>query len=106
MTSSTINRICTAIFILVLVNFIVFVGIGKYIGGEAVHGKVEGGHYYLAKGYFNKYSTKDIGQYIEVSSATFRYSQVHGYFVLATFPLGLVAGFVAFLVERKQKHKF
>ena len=107
MSSKAINRICTAMFILGWINFMAFCYIGQRIGGEAIHGKVEGGHYYLATGYISQgFPPPDAPHsYIEVSPDIFQYSQVHGYFVLVTFPLGLIAGLLGFIYAKKRKHE-
>ena len=94
-------------FILGWINFMAFCVIGQRIGGEAIHGKVESGHYFLATGYISRgIPSQEIPhKYIEVSPDIFRYSQVHGYSVLLTFPLGLIAGVLGFIYERKRKHE-
>jgi hypothetical protein len=92
-------------FVFAWINGMAFCLIGQRIGGEAIHGKVEGGHYFLATGYISR-GTPNLDvphNYIEVSPNVFRYSQVHGYSVLVTFPLGLIAGLLGFIYERKRK---
>jgi hypothetical protein len=81
----------------------VFCYISQRIGGEALHGKIEGGHYYLATSYIHQGIPRLDAphNYVEVSSRIFHYSQVHGYSVLATFPLGLVACFFAVIYNRR-----
>ena len=79
--------------------FMSFCFIAEGIGGEAFHGKIEEGHYYVANHYLGKYKMGQ-GQYKEVSPAIFHYSRIHAYAVLVTFPLGLLAGFVGYFTRR------
>src|SRR6266496_1415980 len=100
------NRICSIMFIFGWLNFMAFCCIGLSIGGEALHGKVEDGHYYLATGFIKRgtHPTLDAPHnYVEVSSWVFHYSQIHGYSVLVTFPLGLLAGALA-SIHRRRAH--
>ncbi len=103
MSSKSLKRICITLFVAAWANAMVFGLVAKRVGGEAFHGKIENGRYYLALDYLDKHHTGDFGHFTEVSAAVFHYSQVHSYSVLVTFPLGLLAGFAGFLLERKQK---
>ena len=71
-----------AVFVFNLVNFLAFLGVAKKIGGDAINGKIEHGHYYLASH----------GHLTEVSAHLFAYSRVHATSLLVTFPMALVAG--------------
>ena len=108
MSSKALNRICSIVFILGWINGMAFCYIGQRIGGEAIHGKIESGHYYLATGYissgFPPRPDTPHG-YVEVSPDVFRYSQIHGYSVLVTFPLGLIACFVAGIHGKRRKYE-
>jgi hypothetical protein len=55
-------------------NFIAFVAIAMYLGGDALNGKIENGHYYLA----------NHGIYTEVSHTIFIYSKIHAIIFLVT----------------------
>jgi len=95
-------------FILAWLNFVAFCYISQRIGGEALHGKVEDGHYYLATGYINRGHVPALDaphEYVEVSSGVFQYSEVHGYSVLVTFPLGLIAAVVGVIFGKKPRPK-
>ena len=94
-------------FILGFINFVAFCVISERIGGEAIHGKVESGHYFLATGYINRgVPNPEIpDEYIEVSPDIFRYSQVHGYSVLVMFPLGLIGALLGVIYGKKRKHE-
>ena len=107
MSGKVFNRICAIMFLLGWLNFMLFCCIGQHIGGEALHGKIEDGHYYLATGYISRgiQSPDAPHHYIEVSSDTFHYSEVHAYSVLVTFPLGLLACALAVLFAKKQKRE-
>lgn len=83
MAISTKLRICTLVFIMGLVNFAVFMAAAIYLGGDAVNGKVENGHYYLM----------NHGSHTEVTKAIFTYSRWHVYSVLVTHPSAIVAAF-------------
>jgi hypothetical protein len=67
----------------VIVNFLVYVAVASYIGGDAVNGKVEGGHYYLF-GYIHGLGAKG---YTEVTPGVFNYSKWHSYVVMASWLL-------------------
>jgi hypothetical protein len=76
-------RICLFIFGLGVVNFVLFFLAAIYLGGDAVNGKIVGGHYYLMSH----------GQYTEVSKEVFAYSKWHVYSTWVTHPLALIAGY-------------
>jgi hypothetical protein len=63
------------IFALAMLNFVTFVAIAFYLGGDAVNGKVDAGHYYLF-GVRTEYGHK---VYTEVSERVFNYSKWHVY---------------------------
>ena len=73
------------VFIVAIVNFAVFVLVAMRIGGDALNGKVENGHYLL----------NSHGTYTEVSHRLFLYSQIHASSLFVTHPLGLLVGFRA-----------
>ena len=56
------------------VNFGVFAGIAIWLGGDALNGKIEGGHYYLG----------EHGHFTEVSRQVFTYSRNHAQFMILT----------------------
>jgi hypothetical protein len=107
MRAKTFSRICTVMFLFAWLNFMVFCFFSQRIGGEAFHGKIEDGHYYLATGYISSGPPRlDTPHgYVEVSPDIFRYSQVHGYSVLVTFPLGLMAGLAEIIYKKKRKRE-
>ena len=69
-------------FVFNIINFLVFVGVAKKLGGDAINGKIEGGRYFLASH----------GHFTEVSANVFAYSRVHATSLVVTVPMGLLAG--------------
>jgi hypothetical protein len=74
-----------------ILNFVVFVAIASYLGGDAVNGKIEGGRYYL----FGVRSEAEGKGYTEVSQSVFNYSKWHVYSLLTTWPMVMAAGYAA-----------
>ncbi len=79
--------------IVAMINFIAFMIISVKIGGDAISGKAEQGHYYLS----------EHGRETEVSYPVYLYSYIHTISVLITHPLALLAGF--FLSKAKKTEK-
>ena len=65
--------------------------IALYVGGDAVNGKDENGHYYVS-GY--NYHSGSKG-YTEVTRNLFIYSQWHSYVVMMSVIPGTIAAFVS-----------
>jgi hypothetical protein len=76
--------------IVALINFVSFIGIADYLGGDALNGHQAGGHYFLS----------NHGKLTEVSRAVFTYSQWHAGSLFITHPLALLVGWICF-----KKHK-
>lgn len=89
-----VRKICEVIVVVGLLNFILFLAGTFYLGGDAWNGKVEGQKYYVW-GYHSGQKT-----YTEVSQAAFGYSMWHVYSVMVTWPLAIIAGFVASQMAR------
>jgi hypothetical protein len=85
------NLVLRSIFILGILNFVVFWIVAVAIGGDAVSGHRAGGHYYLA----------NHGKLTEVSELVWRYSQAHVYSVWITHPMAILAGFIHQRASRK-----
>jgi hypothetical protein len=66
-----------------------------YFGGDAWNGKIEAGKYFL---WGDHNGSKG---YIEVSKSVFEYSRWHGYTVMVTWPLIVLAGLVCERVTRR-----
>lgn len=75
------KKFCFSLFVIAIVNFVVFFVVALNIGGDAVNGKVEDGRYFVA----------NHGTYTEVSRAVFTYSRYHVYSVWITHPVGILA---------------
>lgn len=63
-------------------NFIAFFIVAICVGGDAINGKTEGGHYFVA----------DHGKLTEVSRALWIYSRIHACSVMVTYPVAIVFG--------------
>jgi hypothetical protein len=87
------QRIKSAEFVFVIgfVNFAAFFVIALLLGGDAINGQFENGHYYLA----------NHGVLTEVSKGIYFYSYVHAASIFVTHPLAL---FSAWYLQR-YRHK-
>jgi hypothetical protein len=70
------------LFVLGMLNFLTFVAVDATIGGDALNGKTENGHYFVM----------DHGHYTEVSHGLWVYSAIHAGSVFFTQPLGIFGG--------------
>ena len=82
--------ILASVALIALINFMAFFIVVDNIGGDAVSGKIEAGHYYVASH----------GHYTEVSRALYIYSYIHTVSVFVTYPLFFICGF---LLDRKKQ---
>jgi hypothetical protein len=73
-----------------LLNFLVFMAVALYLGGDAVNGKIANGHFFLGSH----------GRYTEVSETLFTYSKWHTYSVVLTHSLAFIG---ACLVGRRPR---
>jgi hypothetical protein len=90
-----------AMFLVGWANFMIFMFVSLYVGGDAYNGKIEDGRYYL-KSVRSKGSPAP-EPYKEVSGAIFRFSWLHAYTVFVTFPLGLLAAWAAHHLENRKE---
>jgi hypothetical protein len=74
-------------------NFMAFWFAAVALGGDAVSGKSEAGHYYLSSH----------GRLTEVSGPVFAYSRVHTYSVFVTHPLALLAGLIGYRIKKSHE---
>jgi hypothetical protein len=72
-------------------NFLIFVIGAIYLGGNAMGGESEAGHYFVS----------EHGHLTEVSRAAYLYSQWHARSILLTHPLVLIC---AWLASRNSQH--
>ena len=73
-----------------ILNFVVFVAVASHLGGDAINGKAEGGHYYL----FGTRNVNGKKVYTEVSQSVFTYSRWHVYSIFVTWPILMVGSVV------------
>jgi hypothetical protein len=76
------ETIGSIIFFIAFINFAIFWVVALWIGGDAISGKVENGHYYVS----------NHGKLTEVSHAVWTYSQAHTISVFFTHPIGILVG--------------
>jgi hypothetical protein len=74
------DYVLRTIFLLCIFNFAVFWIVAVLIGGDAVNGYQQRGHYFL----------KSHGTVTEVSQAVFEYSKWHARSLFATHPLAFL----------------
>lgn len=70
-----------------LANLLISLIVSLLIGGDAINGKIENGHFYLFGGY-----VKGVKEYTEVGQALFEYSKWHAYSCIALAPFMVIAG--------------
>jgi hypothetical protein len=76
------RKICNALIAIAAVHFAVFVATIVMLGGDALTGRVEDGHWFLG----------NHGQFLEVSHTAWLLSAILGRtLVYGTFPLGVIA---------------
>ena len=86
-----LGAIGTAIFFIAMINFAIFWAVALKIGGDAISGKVENGHYYVC----------EHGKYTEVSRGVWNYSKAHTISVFFTHPIGILGCALAAYAARK-----
>jgi hypothetical protein len=93
---SVLRRVGLAVvptlYILVFVNFLAFLGVSAYLGGDASSGKEEHGLYYVG----------NHGKYTQVSRQVFEYSALHARSVGISMP---IACLVALVLSVGRNHK-
>jgi hypothetical protein len=90
-TKRRIHEACKIIGSIGIINFALFFVIALLIGGDALNGKVEAGHYYLG----------NHGKYTEVSFIVYAYSTFHTVSLFFTHPLAMIAGLIYFITGGK-----
>lgn len=66
--------------LVLFLNVTLFLIVAMAIGGSALNGKIEYGHYYLG----------EHGRFTEVSVTTYRYSEYHEFLFFVSFPVLMV----------------
>lgn len=95
MSRELVYRAALWVVIIGAANFAVFVGVAMYLGGDALNGKVEDGHYYLT----------ERGRYTEVSESVFEYSRVHAYTTLVSWPVVLISAYAASRIKKAKAQR-
>ncbi len=91
------TRVFPIFAVITIVNFIAFVAIAYYLGGDAVNGKTEGHRYYL----FGVRAENGLKGYTEVSKAKFTYSEYHVYSIFITWPLLMMGGIASNYLKKR-----
>ena len=74
------SRLTRIVFHLWVANFFLYVLVASLLGGDAVNGRAEAGHYFLA----------NHGRTTEVSSTVFHFSLWYTYLLIAHFAVAAV----------------
>jgi hypothetical protein len=85
------RRILQSGFALAVANFIIFVILATYLGGDAFNGHVKDGQYFLGMH----------GRYTQVSRDIFLYSRWHVISLFFTQPVGLLCAWVLWGQKRR-----
>jgi hypothetical protein len=72
---SAMRKLATVLGALWILNLVVYIGVAVLIGGDAINGHIDSGHYFLATH----------GRLTEVTRATFEYSRWHTYILWVHF---------------------
>ena len=89
----TTKTLCGFLIAIGMLNFLAFGIIAACLGGDAVNGRSENGHYFFSSH----------GKETEVSAAVFNYSRIHVYSVFITHPLAIVCGIILGSMERNNR---
>jgi hypothetical protein len=92
------SRWTLIVCVVFILNSLIFVALATYLGGDAINGKSEGGHYYL----YGVRSESGHKVYTEVSKSVFSYSKWHAYSVLILSPVFMAA----LLAENRKRKRF
>jgi hypothetical protein len=90
-----VNRFCSIVFIVAIVNFVAFLIGAAVLRGDAVNGKMEAGRYYVA----------DHGKLTEVSKVAFTYSRFHCYTLWVTHPMAIICALGCYASKQSKRTK-
>lgn len=82
-----------------MLNFAIFLGIAIYLGGDAVNGKRQNGHFYL-------YGVRTVNGnkiYTEVSRPVYDYSKFHVLATMASWPFVMAAAYIRNRLNPRRK---
>lgn len=83
------------VFYFGILNFLVFMAVSLWIGGDAVSGKEMNGKYFVASH----------GRLTEVSKSIFLYSKLHSYSLFVTHPAAMIAGVFSYILKKQDEPK-
>ena len=87
--SRLLSQLALVVTAVALLDFVSYLFATAYLGGDAVNGKIERGHYYLWGPYHG------IKAYHEVSRSVFTWSKWHTYTLFILWPLMLLLSLVS-----------
>jgi hypothetical protein len=91
------RKICNALIALAAIHFAVFVGTIVVLGGDALTGRVDDGHYFLG----------NHGLMVETTRGAWLFSAAVGRtLVYGTFPLGVIAALLRPRKEGRDRPRF
>ena len=91
--STKLELICTLLVAIAILNFFSFVLIAGLLGGDALNGQGQAGHYFLG----------NHGKLTEVTRSIFVYSMIHARSLFVTHPLGIIAGLVLWFARKNKE---
>ena len=87
------RRVAGILLAITFLNWFAFMGVAQFLGGDALRGKVEDGHYFLGMG----------GAYVEVTYPVYLYSALHTIASLFGLGLGAVSGVIYALAREHEQ---
>ncbi|HZW74452.1 MAG TPA: hypothetical protein VFF43_12940 [Caldimonas sp.] len=84
-----VGKLFAVVAVFAILDFAAFAVTALVLGGDAINGKIEAGHFFLGSH----------GHYTEVSEHVFTYSKWHAYSVFAAYALTFFGGLVLKLRE-------
>jgi hypothetical protein len=82
--------VLNTIFVVCVLNFLVFLILSSLFGGDAMGGKIHDGHYFL----------NSHGAFLEVSCFVYQYSRLHTASLFVTLPIGAICLILIVLREK------
>ena len=76
-------------FVICVLNFFLFLVVSSVLGGDALAGKIDDGHYFL----------NSHGTFKEVSRFVYQYSKLHTASLFVTQPVAVICGILIVLRE-------
>jgi hypothetical protein len=89
------KKLYTIVGIVAVLNFVAYLIVTSQIGGDAINGGEQAGHFYLSAH----------GRRTEVSRSTYMFSRYHTYSLWITHPLAMICGFLYVKLENDKRAK-